>query len=372
MSSSTSPKDQAEHYAYLEKYSRTSKTWTPRISPRTVAHAQRALDAIRKGQETSLEMMECVISLPAYPYDLHILNDPGLVRACITRLSQLQQKDSLQPFGYEQGYLLFRIIIVCIAVLLLYRDPNYYEWVIEQMLMNRGSTDPYILLMEHSRAAIGIVAAGCSQGHRSIESFLGWSSDSLLQPLIPQSAGLALLDVLWKDRKGFLRAWAETYSPELYSIIAILWRCVESAGTFARRVALMDIIGRYSLVMEADSYYLRGLKDKIIHGPYESAMPMAGCHRVDLEDSRMALRIYISRFGLDSASDKTPTLAHACYLLRYLFPFPDKITKGTEDLFAPVLRVTCEYFWLVAARKAPQNDVGLEPEDSSSIVLTIW
>ncbi|KAG9122489.1 hypothetical protein FRC07_001103 [Ceratobasidium sp. 392] len=352
-------------YRYLQKYGRTSDTWTPRITPDTVRHARDGLNAIKHQRELSLLMLESIVSLTAYPESIRMLSDSTLLDACVQRLFQLQRQDPLYPFGYEHGYLLFRIGVLSTGILMLSREPDRLEWVITEMSAAARSENSSKLMMKYINDSVAVMVYGLNKDHHSISSFLGWTPEDGLKPLISPPKAMTLLDILWKDRKGFLRAWGETHAPELYGLLVLLWSCLETTGTPDQWAMFANIFHRYCLVAGDDSPALNPLKESLSARSLNPLDPSPVHRQVDLEDSRMALRIYTERIASRSLSYPALSFADACFVLMYLFWGPNAIMRGTEDLLVPLMRATFEYYWVTAA-KAFQNTPDLEVEDSAT------
>jgi hypothetical protein len=129
-----------------------------------------------------------------------------------------------QPFGHEYGYLCFRIVVLAIGVSIISRDRRKYGIIISKLIKNERLEDLSVMLMDY---VVGAVSEQIYGPWVSPDSFLGWSSRDSLAPIVSKANALLLLDILWKDRKGLLRAWAETHAPGLSGVLFILWRCVQ-------------------------------------------------------------------------------------------------------------------------------------------------
>lgn len=63
-----------------------------------------------------------------------------------------------------------------------------------------------------------------------LDNFLGWDKIKIFPPFVSQVDALLLLDILWKGRKEFLRAWLDTRAPGLTALLFVLWRVVHLNG----------------------------------------------------------------------------------------------------------------------------------------------
>jgi hypothetical protein len=84
---------------------------------------------------------------------------------------------------------------------------------------------PLLLLSKHvSRVIQGLIE---NESDRNYDWILGWSKSpghSQQPVLVSRPEALSLLNMLWEDRKMFLRAFTSTYSPGLSAVIFLLWR----------------------------------------------------------------------------------------------------------------------------------------------------
>ncbi|KAG8788088.1 hypothetical protein FRC12_014928 [Ceratobasidium sp. 428] len=365
MVSSTSRRNVETTYAYLRKYARNDDTWQPWTSPDTVDLARQTVDALRNGKKVSLLQLESVVSLTAHPRSLYILGDLKLVDACIERLVELQRQDPTYPFGHEFGYLLFRVVILAIGIRMIKRVSNRtYDIIIDKLLENERMEDLSVVLMDY---VTGTAVEHICQTPLSPYSFLGWSSGARLykDPLISEQNALALLSILWTDRKGFMKSWAESYAPSIFGIICITWKCVEMASMRNHWDIFCEVFWRYYVVAGTDHSALAALRDSDQHHIDDWKLTT---NRVDLEDARTIMQAYIERITSGSILYPVPHLALVGEMVAFVVPMT-RLTSGTEDLFIPLLRVTLEYFWWTVAGKTLHVKFNLQAETVATVVL---
>lgn len=83
-----------DRHSYLGNYARTDKAWQPLTSPATIIRAYATIQAICNGKETSIPLLQSVLSLSAHPEALHLLTDRSLIEGCIQYLDQQRKADS--------------------------------------------------------------------------------------------------------------------------------------------------------------------------------------------------------------------------------------------------------------------------------------
>lgn len=93
------------------------------------------------------------------------------------------------------------------------------------MLAESGEAPLQVL----SRSIAKVVEGGVhvTEGGGHCDWVLGWAElnhHAPLDTLVPRSDASTLLDLLWMDRKLFLKALSMTYSPGLSGIMFLLWR----------------------------------------------------------------------------------------------------------------------------------------------------
>ncbi|KAG9097177.1 hypothetical protein FRC07_010826, partial [Ceratobasidium sp. 392] len=353
-------------YNYLDKYARHGGTWKPLFAPDTVDHARRTLDELRYGHNVSISMLESVVSLPEHPRSLHLLNDHLVIQTCLLRLFRLQRRDPTYPFGHEDGYLLFRIVVLAIGVRIISRIPRKHKTIIQELHENKKHEDRTVMLMEYVAHETGYQITQVK--HIPSEPFLGWSSDKMFgDPIITRPNALILLNILWTDRKGFVQAWARTHAPAMAGVFAILWKCVQNASTSHRWAMFCEVLWRYHVAGTENVALVEfntAARDRV-----EDWKQISG--RVDLEDERMLIQAYVERITSTTTLYPIPDLASVGQMVGFVIPMTG-LMPGTEDLFIPVLRATLEYFWLTVAGKTYYTTFRIQSADCAATVLPAY
>ncbi|KDN34055.1 hypothetical protein RSAG8_12843, partial [Rhizoctonia solani AG-8 WAC10335] len=209
-------------YDYLHKYS-CIYTWAPSTSLAIVGQAQEAIYAIQNKQEVSTSLLESVISLTAHFKSLmEMLNNPALIQDCIFHLYQ-RRKEGIQVFDDEWGYLYFRILILAINASMI--SKYHYPALWNTLTSMDGKQDVDGPLSD----ALNIFLAE-RMNDPYPNQIIGWNSQGPRTTIVSKANALLLLDLLFQDRKGLLRAWSETRSPTLTGVLFVLWRCVHITG----------------------------------------------------------------------------------------------------------------------------------------------
>lgn len=356
-----------DDYAFLHKYARTGdiRTWKPATSPITIDRARATIDAIRNRQEISIPMLQSILSLPANPEALELLNNGSLIQDCILYLYQKQKEDTRYPFGCEQGYLYFSIIALAIGFSLISRFNIPLDAIVNKIHEERGLKDPTVTVMQ---LVAGVVSEQINAPFSAPDDFLGWSSRNRA-PIISKPNTLLLLDILWKDRKRFLRAWAETQAPSLNGLVFIFWRCVLIASTPDRWVFFCDFFWRYSLAARSED--LGSLQkinnDTMLHQHTWLSKKRAA----DLEDSRNLLCVLTTRLSSTSPLYSCPNITSITGMIMVAVPISGFQT-GVEDLFMPLLRAIFDHFWIYMAEEGLDREYGLQPGEVGVLVTPTY
>lgn len=231
-----------------------------------------------------------------------------------------------------------------------------------------------------------VVSAVDQQMFGSSESpdrLLGWSSRDSEPPIMAKSNALLLLDILWKDRKGFLRAWAETRAPVLTGLLFILWRCVHIArcvhlavhtarelnkpSTPDRWVKFCEVQWRYYIIAGTDQLLPLRKFHEDARKYYESWSSQSTT--VDLEDARTKLEAFTLQMSSASGPFPCPTLPTMGNMM--LFVMTGCVFQpGIEDLLLPFLQAIFRCYWISMAAQdhQPRSEV---PGNVSIILMPV-
>ncbi|CAE6401812.1 unnamed protein product [Rhizoctonia solani] len=325
-------------YDYLRKYA-SSDTWSPSISPETVELARTAINAIQNNHDVSATMLQSVISLTYHFNSLaELLGDPSLIQDCILYLYR-RKRQGVQVFDDECGYLCFRILVLATNVLIISDYDNGAIWAL--LVSMDGERDTHGTLFK----SVELLA----RHHNDPDLKQASDLDSQLtyEYVISKENALTLLDLLFKDREGFLRAWSETESPTLAGLLLVLRRRIHTISAPERWVHYVDIARRnYLATIEVANDPLPKFEEDIRNHPriWYSGAPIA----VDPEDARTQLSLLTTRMRSQSniESSAIPYSVLATSLAMHVFPKPEQgFIPGVEDLFIPLLRESFWGFW---------------------------
>ncbi|KAF8596752.1 hypothetical protein BDV93DRAFT_610717 [Ceratobasidium sp. AG-I] len=347
---------------YLIKYQRGEDTWQPWTTPATVEQARATIIAIRRKKPVSTLLLEPIISLTHHPQALYLLYNPNLLHDCIWLLSRLQTQEPQSAFSHESGYLLLQIVSFAIGVGILKRTVNY-SFVIKAMQENERREDLTFMFTDYVSSGI---CARLDDQTSLLDSFLGWERIRIYEPLMSQADALLLLDILYKGRKAFFRAWLDTRAPELTGLLCVLWRVVRLNSTQDRWIKLGEIHWRYYILGGTGHELMQRAINRDVMKYYQAWRDRSTV--VDLEDSRTILRAYIGRM---TSAPVTHPLTDAVTVVDMLaFAIPN-IKPGVEDQLIPVIRVSLDFFWLIVSGDAPLKNFVLEIEDIVGLILSI-
>ncbi|KAG8698278.1 hypothetical protein FRC11_014521, partial [Ceratobasidium sp. 423] len=328
------------NYDYLRKYA-CSYTWAPSTSPATIEQAREAIDAIRNKKGISIPQLESAISLTAHFKSLmELLNNQALIQDCIFHLHR-RQKAGVQVFDDEWGYLCFRILVLAINTSII--SKYHYPALRDTLVSMHGKQDADGPLSD----GVNVFLAENMDGPYP-DQVIGWSSQGSRAAIISKANTLLLLDLLFKDRKGLLRAWSETRSPTLTGLLFILWRCIHTASTPTRWIHFIDIARRNYLVARGDvTSPIQKFHEDVrrrLHIWLSRSTPTA----VDLEDARTQLTMLTRRLCSEPTSGlfAVPFTTSVSDLITFVLPKEEEgFTPGVEELFLPLLRESFTSFW---------------------------
>ncbi|CAE6376861.1 unnamed protein product [Rhizoctonia solani] len=326
-------------YNYLRKYA-SSDTWSPSTSPETVQQAQMAIHAIQNHHDVSATMLESVISLTYHVSSLlELLGDPELVQGCILYLCR-REAGGVQVFDDEQGYLYFRILVLAINILVIskYDCPAFWRLLASM----DGKQDASKTLSD----GVEVFLAHRIDSHP--DQVIGWSSSAPNEIIVNQECALLLLGLLFKNRKGLLRAWSETCSPTLTGLLFVLWRLAHITSTPALWIYFIDIAQRNYLVVGGNGASPIQKFEQDIRERAKIWLSRNTPVAVDLEDSRTQLALLGKQlqFERDVGFSAIPFSMFASSLILHFTPTHEEgFVPGVEDLFVPLIQKLFGGFW---------------------------
>ncbi|CAE7145387.1 unnamed protein product [Rhizoctonia solani] len=274
----------------------------------------------------------------------HLAN-PQLITSCIQLMKSIKPLGTISPFSYENGYLSFRILVNAINVCLLQR------WDRLDIALGVGKC-----LDSNFKAADFVSDMVDATVEEKLESLaigsdcdlaLGWKpaqDRNHFSPLLLQSEASALLEVLWGDRKHFLRLMRDASLPGLSGLIFVAFQLVSQMGHTNSEVIeetpqgkLYELILRYLLVVPRTqrSTLKLFLKQNIIAAPIWKSQPAF----VDPLDARMILESFARYYS-------KPTEWHSVEGPMVLFALVRaSIDPQSQDLLPEVIRSAIDYAW---------------------------
>ncbi|CAE7101422.1 unnamed protein product [Rhizoctonia solani] len=254
-----------------------------------------------------------------------------------------------KPFSYEYGHLCFKLLISCLNISLLERWNDLDET--RTLFTQHPDAIPQITISN-------MVAKGVLNGFEALTTggdcdwALGWSAPAARRrqtPLLSQSDISTLLDVLWDDRKLFIRAHASTDCISggfgLSGLMFLFTRYLSqeraffpSPGQGVLGNRKYELLLRYSLVASKNQ---RLAILSYLDIPSRCQEWMNTPKHVDIEDSRLILNSFIKQL---SEGDDPDILAKQdpSMMLRFVSL---AIDTSTQDLLPEVLRWTIQHGW---------------------------
>lgn len=115
--------------------------------------------------------------------------------------------------------------MLAVGIAIIARGGPKYNTIIKKLLENERREELSVVLFEYVDGAVGDRIYDTWDIR---DAFLGWDhKSSLCEPIMTKANTLILLDILYKDRKRFLKAWFETKAPALGGLLFVIWRCVQ-------------------------------------------------------------------------------------------------------------------------------------------------
>ncbi|CAE6525747.1 unnamed protein product [Rhizoctonia solani] len=300
--------------------------------------------------DITLPMLETVLKLAHSPRHLDFFADPVFIGGCIRLLAQIRPEGRPSPFSHELGYLCFRIIVIGIGAWILKITENL------DMTIAAMETDlrigPLLVFSGHVSRALEKVIFEMA-GRASCDWIMGWArTPGHTNPerfLLPTDLR-SLLNILWEDRKLYLRALLTTYFPGLSGIMFVLWRFldVNPAVEAGRPTELMvvpfcELLWRSMLAATADQLALLAYISSFVQQYKRADLWDKSPKYIDLDDSRTLLYALNTRMAPADLRFFAPLcLWRTGVVWRFV---TQSIQPGSEDLFPALFGGTMGCIW---------------------------
>ncbi|EUC55283.1 hypothetical protein RSOL_107890 [Rhizoctonia solani AG-3 Rhs1AP] len=291
------------------------------------------------------------------PSAYKIFLSPGLASGCIALMTAIKDNEEATPFSYEYGYLCFRILLLSLGASLLSRlgDRNL-ERAVELMQDPRYD----ICLMSDifsAQIAWSLNTLVRTPQETGCDWALGWEPHKSHPPydeIISREEAKALIDILWEDRVGFLRAMRLTFIPGLAALLFLNWRygCLEHKYANVNShpwKQIREIHWRCLLVITAnqDDPVSRITDHFCVLTNFDPRKRKSLFEKS--KDSRAILEAYISRLApIDPAMYDAYHINRLSALLDLVTP---NLEVAVEDLLPTLFKVTLDRLWEVVRGK---------------------
>ncbi|CAE6490263.1 unnamed protein product [Rhizoctonia solani] len=291
----------------------------------------------------NISTLECALRLTQDPMQVQHLANPPVVSGCILLMKTTVGRTSgvASPFNYEFGYLCFRLLVATLNACLL----DIWNRV-DEVLVRRDQ-------FPHAAAHVLVSIEVSSAVHKQFEN--------LQATLLLRSEVETLLDILWEDRKLFLRAFMldVPIASGLSGLLLLFARCVaperdsqQNPNGSTLKKKLYELALLYYLVQDSSQIglTLNVISSNACYGDWISTPK-----HVDAEDSRTIMTAFIKR--LSECSDPVHLIMEdASMMLRFV---PLAIDAQTQDLLPEVLKHSIEYGWLVLLAQENKDEIRL-------------
>lgn len=195
------------------------------------------------------------------------------------------------------------------------------------------------------------------------DHILGWAQldkHEPREPLVMRFDASMLLDLLYDDRKYFLKSIASTYSPGLSGVFFLLWRywrlermsrARRDSGSLKRLASpFCEILWRYCLIATTDQAYSLML----IHNDVGVQAQHWEEKIIDVEDSRAVVSALIDRILLPEEFLYMPLAPMPMLILMtFVTPF---VEHGAKDLYPLLLGSTVKHMWKLLVDKSLEDE----------------
>ncbi|CAE6377877.1 unnamed protein product [Rhizoctonia solani] len=309
-------------------------------------------------------VLHSALALAQDPATIRHLSDPDIVSGCIKLMTTVKDKRSISPFSSEVGWLSLRLLVIALNICLLER----YDRLEETLALFNQRHDiraaPHILASAHLSYGITTQLSIIDTGG-DCDWVFGWSVSPFGRQtcLLPASEALALLNVLWEDRKLFMRSLYSCHPNSLPGLCALLFMFARSLVHLRPQLnqdvaipesRLHELAIRYLLV--ADRYQCFPTVRICESSPktFFSTWPRAPKH-VDAEDSQTMMTAFIRQL---TASDKVDILeGREPFMMLQLIPFA--IHPEAQSLIPEVMHCIMKYGWCLTLSSERQSNKAL-------------
>ncbi|CAE6436799.1 unnamed protein product [Rhizoctonia solani] len=289
-------------------------------------------------QSISLEMLQSVLAAASFRTSFSALAEPRLVRGCIRIMSTvaLDTGSSASPFSYEYGYVCFCILTIAFGLCFVGHSLDTIFRASDTKLKHRH---PLVILAESVASTAGMnVHLSATMHYRNL-------TDQTTSVIAPRE-GLLLFNMLWGDRKLFLKAMVSTYVPGLSGVMHLLWqlwrvgRANSTDYDLLLGVPLYEVLRRCYLGVTRD-------QDRALTALISDTQCMADLwlHRstvLDAEDSKTLLQGYIRRVTSPEIWHGGISVTSVSSVLEFVVRFAQ---QGAVEMFPPVFATTIRFLW---------------------------
>ncbi|CAE6507114.1 unnamed protein product [Rhizoctonia solani] len=302
--------------------------------------------------KVTLEMLRCLWLLSSSRQGVLYLAQPPLIRGCLRLMKLVKVNGVISPFSYEYGYLCFNISKMALGVCLIEKfHRQHVADLMEHIWSNYLTKDNASILAEL------LVYLFTEEDKKHIQQsprcdwIFGWSDPPAHgghpKLIIAGSDALDLMDVLWNDRKAFLKSLSLAYTPGSSIMLFAIWQYMYRKGVLLKPVSrtpvldtFLDLTWRFMLITTPGDY---GLMFPIIMAAMLHSGKLAES-AVDVEDSRNIIDAYVR--GMAPAEDPLlyRQVSSAAYPL--LLRFVERtLLPGTEDLYHGIVKSMLSRLW---------------------------
>ncbi|KEP46561.1 hypothetical protein V565_192420 [Rhizoctonia solani 123E] len=346
-------------YAYYPDFIRSSLSMDSELAGLQAMEkiAQLSTEARAPAQQHTVygievSTLQSALQLSVDPLTIGHLANPSVINSCVQLMQTVGGRPGPpSPFSYEYGYLSFNLLVSALNSCLLERWNELDE---ARTLTTQVANATPQIVTSNTLASVVLTQFDVASSGGDCDWVLGWSSSPSgrhYAPLLSQSDISTLLNMLWDDRKFFLKAQSLTQS--IHGSIGLAGLMfVFSRYLSRRRVSektpyeetlankLNELVFRYILVA---SKYQREAAIRVIDTIPTDAKWTSTAKHVDADDSKLILASFINQL----ANENDPGILvkqDVTMMLRYV---PLALDTDSQELLPEVLKWTLKYDWSV-------------------------